>query len=268
MGASWCGCEEAAAAQLRIAGRAVTISRSGALRVAGVHSACVRCGTAQLPDGALTPLSGPEHRALSDLALPVSYARNAIRNRRDIDPLALPTVEQLGELGLVRPIRSDYFYDARGGSDADVRAHMRGLFSIPDGAEQIWLTPPGVRRGIIVGPDFVEHPLQDQRRLTDPGHMRFSSLAPMTVLEATEILLVRAAGGGRSLKFLGAYRDLSLPPRTPYVYHVAYALGDGRLTTSFRLAGGAQAFRQEREGRLLYASYAEPVAGIILPSAS
>jgi hypothetical protein len=147
---------------------------------------------------------------------------------------------------------------------------MRGLFSIPEGVASVRLTLPGVRRSIVVGEDFVEHPLRQQRRLVDPDHMRFSSLAPMTVLESVEILLVRAQGGGSSLKFLGAYRDLSLPPGsgTPYVYHVAYALGDGRLTTSFRLAGGAQAFRAERVGRLLFASYAQMVPSIILPSAS
>jgi hypothetical protein len=257
------------ACHLRISGRAVATLAAGAVRVADIHSVCVRCGRAQLPDGAFAEVSAPEQLALSTLALPVTYARNAIAKQSEIDPASLPTVEQLGELGFVRPIRSEHFYNVRNATDAQVREHMRGLFEIPAGATSVRLTTPGVRRGIIVGEDFVEHPFQQQRRRDDPDHMVFSSLAPLTVLEATEIFFVRSARGS-SLKFLGAYRDLSAArgSANPYVYHVAYAFGDGRLSTTFRLSGGAQGFRSERVGRLLYAAYAAPVAAIVLASAS
>jgi hypothetical protein len=214
-----------------------------------------------------------EHLALSTLALPITYARDAITRRVEVDPLSLPTVEQLNELGLVRPIRSETFRDFQDATDAEVRSHMRGLFGIPDGAPSVRLKINGLARAIIAGDDFVEHPFQQQRRRDDPDHMRYSVLAPKTVLESLEVFLVRTLERGLSFKFLGAYRDLSIPPdtgRSPYVYHVAYALGNGCLTTSFRLRGGAQAFRTEREGRLLYASYAAPiipVAGeIVMPA--
>lgn len=251
-------------------GRLVTVIVAGAAVARSVLAVCVKCVRAQLDDGSVVPITATERLTLTDVARRVSYARDAIGRGIDVDVNHLPTVEQLSELGHIRPIRSDAFQTfSRTTSDADIRRHMRGLFNIPEDSESVKLSISGLRHGIIVGPSFVEHPFGEQRRRDDPDHMDWSVLTPQTVLSGVEIFTVRRSGS-RSFVFLGAYRDLAIPEHAKgqFVYHVAYALGDGRLNTSFRLNGGAQAFRSERSGRLLFAAYAVGHAAIVLPSAS
>jgi hypothetical protein len=85
--------------------------------------------------------------------------------------------------------------------------------------------------------------------------MLYSSITPQTVLLATETYMTRS-GKSRGFTFLRVYRDLdALGKRSPWLYHVAYAMGDGQLSTSFRLAHEPVDFRANRAGKLLHASY-------------
>lgn len=250
---------------IEVRGRMVTVIVAAAAVVRWVRTVCVKCVLAHLDDGTVAPVTMNERRSLLDVARRVAYARDAIARKIDVDRSQLPTVEQLSELGHMKTIRSDAFETfTRTSTDEEIRRHFRGLFNIPDGEAGVVVGVPGLRRGIIVGPKFVEHPFEKQRRRDDPDHVNWAIVTPQTIVSSVEIFRARMSG---SYVFLGAYRDLSIPDgaRGQFVYHVAYALRDGRLDTSFRLTGGAQAFRQERAGRLLFAAYATDAPAIVLP---
>jgi hypothetical protein len=138
-------------------------------------------------------------------------------------------------------------------SDEDIRARYRELFGLTDATSTIQITAPGYRKGIAVGNDFVEHPFQLVRR-RDTDHILYSPLTPMTLAAPVEVYLHRDPDSrATSFRFLGCYYDLY---EAEYVYHLVIVISSGTLWTSYRLSRGAEAFRQHRVGKLLYAAYA------------